>query len=77
MKINISDAKANLTKLVDRAYHGERIVIMKNNVPLVDLVPHQPQGKRRLGVLLGQIEIPADFDSECDEINEMFYGDDG
>ncbi len=51
MKVNISDAKANLSKLVNMAYHGEKVVILKNNVPLVDLVPHQPEGKRTLGLL--------------------------
>ncbi len=77
MKISISEAKANLSKLVDRAYHGERIVILKNNVPLVDLVPHQPEGVRRLGIMEGQFTIPDDFDDESEEMNKMFYGEDG
>ena len=39
MKINISEVKANLSKFVNMAYHGERITILKNNIPLVDIVP--------------------------------------
>ncbi len=76
MKISISEVKANLSKFVNLAYHGQRIVILKNNVPLVDLVPHQVQTKRTLGLLEGQIECPADFNDEDDELNEMFYGSD-
>ncbi len=41
MDINISEAKAQLSKLINLAYHGEKIVICKNNLPLVDLVRHK------------------------------------
>ena len=76
MIINISEAKAQLSRLVDLVYHGEKVVIAKNNTPLVDLVPHKPEGKRQLGVLKGQITISDDFDAEDIYINEMFYGSD-
>jgi hypothetical protein len=33
MIVNISEANANLSKLIDMAYHGEEIVIAKNNLP--------------------------------------------
>jgi len=75
MIINISEAKAKLSKLVDMAYHGEEVVIAKNNLPLVKLVAHDPKAKRKLGLLAGQINIPDDFMDENDEINDMFYGD--
>ena len=51
MKIfNISEAKTNLSKLVALVYRGEKVVIAKNNLPLVDLVIHKPEGKRKLGI---------------------------
>ena len=75
MIINVSEAKAKLSKLVDMAYHGEEVIIAKNNLPLVKLVSHNPKEKRKLGLLKGQIEIPDDFMEENEEINEMFYGD--
>jgi prevent-host-death family protein len=75
MIINLSEAKTNLSKLVDMAYHGEEIIIAKNNLPLVKLVPHIPKEKRKLGLLAGQIQIPDDFMEEDAEINELFYGD--
>ena len=74
MKISISDAKANLSKLVNMAYHGETVVILKNNVPLVDLVAHKPEGKRKLGLLAGEFSVPDDFMEEDIETFEMFYG---
>ena len=75
MKVNISEVKANLSKFVNMVYHGERIVIMKNNVPLADLVPHPVQGKRKLGLFAGQIAVPEDFTEEDQQLNEMFYGE--
>ncbi|WP_413907798.1 type II toxin-antitoxin system Phd/YefM family antitoxin [Desulfobacula sp.] len=76
MIINISEAKTNLSKLVDMAYHGEEVIIAKNNLPLVELVVHKPKAKRKLGLLAGQIDIPDDFMDEDEEINTMFYGED-
>ena len=74
MIINISEAKTQLSKLVDMVFHGEKVTIAKNNLPLVDLVPHKPEGKRKLGLLLNQVKIPENFLDEDEDINEMFYG---
>ncbi len=76
MIVNLSEAKANLSKLVDMAYHGEKVIIAKNNLPLVELVPHKKEGKRKLGLLKGKIVIPENFNDEDPEINELFYGKD-
>jgi len=73
MIVNISEAKANLSKLVNMAYHGEKIVIAKNNLPLVDLVLHKPEGKRKLGLLAGQFSVPDNFMDKDEDINGMFY----
>jgi len=74
MIVNISEAKANLSRLVNMAYHGEKVVIAKNNLPLVDMVIHKPEGKRKLGLLAGKFTLPDDFMEEDEDINEMFYG---
>ncbi len=76
MIIDISEAKTNLSKLVDMVYHGETVVIAKNNLPIVDLVIHKPKGKRKLGLLKGKLSIPDDFNEESQDINKMFYGSD-
>ncbi len=75
MVVNISEAKTNLSKLIDMVYHGEKVVIAKNNLPIADLVIHKPSGKRKLGLLKGKMIVPEDIMSEDEEINEMFYGD--
>jgi len=74
MIVNISEAKANLSKLVEMAYHGHKIVIAKNNLPLVDLVAHQPEGQRKLGLLAGKLTVPEDFDAPDEDIEALFYG---
>jgi antitoxin (DNA-binding transcriptional repressor) of toxin-antitoxin stability system len=77
MKVfNISEAKTNLSKLVALVYRGERVVIAKNNLPLVDLVIHKPEGKRTLGLLAGKFTVPDDIMEDDPEINGMFYGND-
>ena len=74
MIINVSEAKAKLSKLIDMAYQGEEVIIAKNNLPLVQPVSHKPKPKRQLGLLKGKINIPDDFMNEDDEISDMFYG---
>ena len=76
MITNISEAKAHLSQIVDRAYHGETVVIAKNGTPLVDLVPHRSSRQRRLGLLAGKFSVPDDFAQESEVVNAMFYGDD-
>ena len=76
MIVNISDAKTNLSKLIDMVYHGEKVVIAKNNLPIADLVIHKPTGKRKLGLLKGKLLIPNDFNEEDQVLNDMFYGSD-
>jgi prevent-host-death family protein len=73
--VNISEAKANLSKLVNLAFHGEKIVIAKNNLPIADLIAHKPEGKRKLGLLAGKFTVPDNILDEDAEINAMFYGD--
>jgi antitoxin (DNA-binding transcriptional repressor) of toxin-antitoxin stability system len=74
--VNISEAKAKLSKLVALVYRGEKVVIAKNNLPLIDLVIHKPEGKRKLGLLAGKFTVPDNIMEEDAEINSMFYGND-
>ena len=74
--VNISEAKANLSKLVTLVYRGEKVVIAKNNLPLVDLVVHKPEVRRKLGLLAGKFRVPENIMEEDADINAMFYGDD-
>ena len=76
MIVNVSEAKANLSKLIDRAFMGETVVIAKNNLPLVDLVPHKRKGSRKLGSLAGKFSTPDSIMKDEPEVNAMFYGPD-
>lgn len=76
MIINGSKTGANLSKLVDRVLMGEKVIIAKKQAPLVELIVHKPEKKRKSGLLKGNIHIPDDFIDERSEINDMFFGDD-
>lgn len=77
MMVNISEAKTQLSRLIDRVYHGEKVVIAKNNLPIADLVPHRPGGKRKLGFLKGELSVPDHlFFAADEEIEDMFDGED-
>ena len=76
MIVNLSEAKTNLSKLVDKACMGEEVIIAKNNLPLVNLVPHKPKGKRKLGSLAGELSIPDNFTDQDPTVNAMFFGGD-
>ena len=75
MTVNISEAKAHLSSLIDRVFHGERIVITKNKLPVADFIPHQLEGSRKLGLLKGKMRVPGNIMEEDEEITEMFYGE--
>ena len=64
-RVNLAEAKARLSELVDRALAGEEIVISRRDVPAVRLVPERGRvpGRSILGLFRGQIEIGADFDA--------------
>ena len=75
--MNLYDAKAKLSKLVDRAASGEEIVIAKAGKPLARLVPLAPKRKRKRkpGGWKGKIWIAPDFDAPLPEdIQAAFEG---
>ena len=57
-------------------YHGETVTIAKNNLPIADMIRHQPRGKRRLGLLRGQIVVPDDFTKGDPALDELFHPND-
>lgn len=77
--VNIHEAKTHLSRLVDAAAKGEPFVIAKAGKPLVKVValdaPEAAQ-VRRLGFMVGQIDVPDDFDRMGEaEIERLFGGD--
>ncbi|MCB0084170.1 MAG: hypothetical protein KDE47_24695 [Caldilineaceae bacterium] len=60
--IDIRDAQTQLLKLLALALKGGDVVIAKDNVPLVRLVPVAPPGKRRIaGLHKGAMRMHDDF----------------
>jgi prevent-host-death family protein len=61
--VNIFEAKAKLSDLLDRAAAGERILICKRNQPIAELrpVPAHRTAPRPIGKAKGAFSIPAAF----------------
>lgn len=74
MKVDtISEAKAQLSSLVERALAGEEVIIGRAGKAVVRLVPVVPGSEqRRPGTLKGQIRMAADFDDLPPDLAEAF-----
>jgi prevent-host-death family protein len=73
-KINIHEAKTQLSSLVAKAAKGESFIIAKAGKPMVKVIPYtEPTKAQRTGFLKGQITTPNDFNRMCEsEIAEIF-----
>jgi len=75
--INIHEAKTQLSRLVEKAAHGEPFIIAKAGKPLVKVTAlSAPKKIRRLGFMEGQINVPRDFDHMGSAEIERLFGDD-
>ncbi|MFZ4055607.1 MAG: type II toxin-antitoxin system Phd/YefM family antitoxin [Polynucleobacter sp.] len=78
LKINMHEAKTQLSSLVDKAYKGESFIIAKAGRPLVKVMRLDTPAAhkvRRLGFLENKITIPEDFDRMGNEsIVKLFEG---
>lgn len=62
-KVNIHQAKTQLSRLVELAASGEEIIIAKSGKPIARLVAYAPKGEhRRPGLLRGKIRIKKSFE---------------
>jgi len=73
MKVNMHEAKSQLSKLGELAWKGEKIVIAKAGKPYLDLIPHKSRGiPRKPGLLKGKIDMADDFEATPDEVIKLF-----
>jgi prevent-host-death family protein len=74
--INIYEAKANLSRLVERAAAGEEIVIAKAGKPRARLVPLPTQKPEVVyGAWAGQVTMADDFNDPLpDDLQHAFDG---
>lgn len=60
-QFSVHDAKTNLSRLIADALAGGDVVIARGSVPVVRLVPVEPQGRRVFGALKGKITLDKTF----------------
>lgn len=75
---NIHEAKAHLSRLIERAVKGESFVIAKAGKPMVKVMaidaPESLEVKR-IGFMAGRIKVPDDFNAMgSGGIQEVFEG---
>ena len=74
MKVNMHEAKSQLSRLGKLAWEGEEIVIARAGEPWLRLEPYREHLKeRKLGGLEGQIRMSEDFDEEDEEFTEAMW----
>jgi prevent-host-death family protein len=70
---NISEAKAELSALIEAVQKGNEVIIAKAGKPVARLVPFRgPARPRKPGSMAGEIWIAPDFDKLPDDIAEVF-----
>lgn len=70
---NISEAKSQLSALIEKVQSGDEVIIGKAGKPVAKIVPYDRiVEKRTPGALKGKIRISEDFDELPEEIAEAF-----
>ena len=75
--VNMHQAKASLSRLVERALAGEEVIIARNGEQLIKLSPvlkkaETPKAPRVPGRGKGEISISPDLEFSKEEITELF-----
>lgn len=75
--VNMHDAKTRFSQLVEAVESGkeEEIIVARNGIPAVRIVPIPKQKKYRFGLAKGKWVIPDDIDVLNPEIEKLFYGE--
>jgi prevent-host-death family protein len=71
--VTVTEAKTQLSRLIERAGEGEEIVIRRGPRPVAKLIRYdEPPVRRRMGDLKGQIWMSDDFNEPDEEIERLF-----
>lgn len=77
--VNVSEAKARLTELLQRAEAGEKVIISRRNQPVIELRPIVAKAARptpQFGLSAGDFQVPDDFDAPLhEELLTAFEGE--
>ncbi len=69
MKVNMHEAKSQLSRLGKLAWKGEEIVIARSGEPWLRLTPYRDSlEERKLGGLEDEIWMSPDFDEDDEEL---------
>jgi prevent-host-death family protein len=78
-KINIHEAKTNLSRLIAAVESGaeREIIIARNGRPAAKLTAVDAPTRRQIkfGVARGKFKLPDDFDADNDYIAKLFNGE--
>ncbi len=70
-RVNVAEAKARLSELIEAALDGEDVVIARRNKPLVKLTAVKPIAAAPIGGLFrGRIWMAEDFDAPLPDFAE-------
>ena len=70
---SVTEAKCNLSSLIEKAIAGQDIIISRARKPVVILSAyHRPKVTRKPGALRGKIRLAEDFDDLPSDIAEAF-----
>ncbi len=73
MRVNMHEAKSDLSRLVAQARQGEEVIIMRAGKPVARLVPIPEE--RSPGLARGRLRIGPDFDAALPEdVLDTFEG---
>lgn len=73
--VNMHEAKTHLSRLVDQAERGERVIIARSGTPVAEVVPFRHHHVV-FGAFRGQIEYSEAFTPEAEsEVAAMFDDD--
>jgi prevent-host-death family protein len=71
--VTVTEAKTQLSRLIERVGTGEEIVIRRGQKPVAKLIGYASRHKpRKPGGLRGQIWMSDDFDEPDEEIERLF-----
>lgn len=76
MRVNIHQAKTQLSRLIEQAGNGEEVVIARAGKPVARLVPYaEDASPRQPGGWEGRVWIAEDFDELPADVAAAFRGE--
>jgi antitoxin (DNA-binding transcriptional repressor) of toxin-antitoxin stability system len=76
IRLNIAEAKTQLSRHLERVERGETILLCRRNVPIAEIRPvaQRPTKPRRLGIDRGLKVPPSFYEPLPDELLDAFEG---